>query len=440
MPTASILIRDGSTNLPLAGALVFVGYLPAVTTGSDGRAQVTIDLGSYNVFAQISGYAPANLPVVLTSNEGFLPDTLSLQPNTNPARILNIHVLGDAGNSQQSAIYGAQVIITGGPTGTETLYAGQDGTVLTQQKYTNGPYTISVSLTGWESISSASLTVVDGTNDYTFVLAKTSDPGTGVQGASVVDTGSVSSSQLQPGVTTPNVPVPDYEFIYPSNEFGKYFTTTQARMYIGNMFIDEFNSCRLVLQDNQIPIYGYASRDFDAVGRGRGLVQGQLDLNFISEGYLYTILNEFNKLMTFQAQSPAQDQKQQFEKLRQSRIAVANKSTATADGNPAGTTDLAQVANQLSFLDVQMDTLAAQGPGVLDLTPKNPNPSNPVGPTYPNACYSRVAFDLVLVLEGAGRKVTRRLEKCYLTGNEQIFDQSGAPVMDSYSFIARRLR
>jgi hypothetical protein len=433
MPTASILVRDGSTRQPISGAMIFFGPFPGVATGSDGRAQITADLSSYPTVAVKLGYGTGSLIAVL-SDEGFLPDIIDLQANVSPARLLTIHVLGDDAEGQsQSAIYGAQVMISGGPSAAETLFAGKDGTVLTQQKYANGNYSVSVSLAGWESISSASLVVEEDIDDYTFVLAKLSDEDSGNQPAP--DTGAMTSSQLQPGVVIPNIPVPDYEFIYPSNEFGKYFTTTQARMYIGNMFVDEFNSFRMVLQDNQIPIYGYASRYFDAIGQGRSLVQGQLDINFISEGYLYTVLSEFAKAMQVRTTDAAAEQSSQFEKLRQSRVSVDNQSGKNGAG-----ADLLARGSQLAVIDRQMDVLAAQGPQALTKVPSNPNPPNQVGLPFTNACYPRIAFDIVMVMEGANRKVVRRLEKCYLTGNEQILDQSGNPLMDSYSFIARRLR
>jgi hypothetical protein len=55
-----------------------------------------------------------------------------------------------------------------------------------------------------------------------------------------------------------------------------------ARMYIGNVFVDELDSVQFVLQDNKIPVYPYLGRYFAAIGQGRSLVQGQIAINFIS--------------------------------------------------------------------------------------------------------------------------------------------------------------
>lgn len=59
------------------------------------------------------------------------------------------------------------------------------------------------------------------------------------------------------------------------------------------------------------------------------------------------------------------------------------------------------------------------------------------GQGYYNAVYLDVPFDLLLTI-GSGAK--RRIESCVLTGNEQIYDQSGSVLMDCYSFVGRRLR
>jgi len=72
----------------------------------------------------------------------------------------------------------------------------------------------------------------------------------------------------------------------------------KAQLYIGNLFIDELNSLQFTYQGNRFPMFGYCSRSADAFGTGRLLVQGQLAINFVTEGYLYTVLKEFSKINT----------------------------------------------------------------------------------------------------------------------------------------------
>jgi hypothetical protein len=61
---------------------------------------------------------------------------------------------------------------------------------------------------------------------------------------------------------------------------------------------DELDSVQFVLQDNKIPIYPYMGRYFAAIGQGRSLVQGQIAINFISEGYLYAVLDNIQSSAT----------------------------------------------------------------------------------------------------------------------------------------------
>jgi len=99
-------------------------------------------------------------------------------------------------------------------------------------------------------------------------------------------TPAAANAQNTPGgIVIPSL-APSYEWIYPNSTDGKYFTATQAQMYIGNLFIDELVNLQFAYQGNRIPMFGYCSRSADAFGTGRLLVQGQIAINFVTEGYL----------------------------------------------------------------------------------------------------------------------------------------------------------
>jgi len=57
-----------------------------------------------------------------------------------------------------------------------------------------------------------------------------------------------------------------------------------------------------------------------------------------------------------------------------------------------------------------------------------------------NAVYSDIMFDIVINITHGSRTITRKLEKCVLTGNSQTYDNGGNPITDDYSFIARKVR
>ena len=78
----------------------------------------------------------------------------------------------------------------------------------------------------------------------------------------------------------------DPEYIAPDYGFQRYFTCAQSRLFLNDIFIDEFNHIQWELQFNLIPKFGYCSSKFDDVAQGKSLVQGQLAINFVSPGYL----------------------------------------------------------------------------------------------------------------------------------------------------------
>jgi len=214
------------------------------------------------------------------------------------------------------------------------------------------------------------------------------------------------------------------EWIPPFDAFNKYFTATQARVYVGNMFIDEVNGLQFVLQDNTIPIFGYASRYVDAYGQGRSLVQGQLVLNFISEAYLLTMLQNAVDSVGGNLDNTAQSVKEIVN-------LDSNAQNLATNGDPN--------AMLSAVLAARNQLLAGAGPSAVTAIKK----ARPMGTqpraSYNNAVYQSVTFDLEVDLGDGPTKRVRRLEKVKLTSNEVIFDQSGSPVLDTYGFVARRL-
>jgi hypothetical protein len=242
------------------------------------------------------------------------------------------------------------------------------------------------------------------------------------------------TSTILPTLTPENIP----EFVAPNTGQGTYFTMTQARMYIGTMFIDELNGLQFALQDNKIPVFGYASRYYDSISQGKSLVQGQFTINFISEGYLVTVLKEYiAKINTPDVSTIVQQQ--------QARLLTLTNQLSNPNGSdPGWTPSMIQSAkNEISKLAASLGPAAlanANGGISANVRLQNDSILGLPGGDYPNAVYQDTSFDIVINYSGAGRVITRRLEDCHLISNESIMDHSGTPILDSYGFIARRLR
>lgn len=74
----------------------------------------------------------------------------------------------------------------------------------------------------------------------------------------------------------------------------EYFSAADVKLYFGDIWVDEITSLMFTLQEEVMPIYGYNSYTFDAMARGKRIVQGTFGMNFTSVGYLQEIVSNAN--------------------------------------------------------------------------------------------------------------------------------------------------
>jgi hypothetical protein len=75
-----------------------------------------------------------------------------------------------------------------------------------------------------------------------------------------------------------------------------YFSGADVHLYFGDIFVDEIVNIAWALQEEVMPIYGYNSYTFDAVARGKRVIQGTFAMNFTSVGYLQEIIANANAI------------------------------------------------------------------------------------------------------------------------------------------------
>lgn len=329
---------------------------------------------------------------------------------------------------------GASYAVTGPNGFTDSGTVGSNSIVGPSVGYPAGSYSITFSYQGATSAPQAFQVGPGIGNTYSFPPVPVTDPGTtgGVSSTSTLPGAAAAATSANPtGPTTAaatpssSVTVPgqgstsNYPFSWPAYNYGKYFTPTQAFMYIGDLYIDELNGFQYTLQANRVPVFGYSSRFMDAVGTGKSLVQGQLTINFISDGYLYTVLDQYAQAS---AAPKAADEQAALNLVQQ--LAVLQ-----SDPTPA-------IQSQVAALKQQLNQLMAKNPNlpsVIAGAQKNSFQSF-------NAAYSRTPFDIVMQFEAGGRTVTKRIEGCVLTSNEQVLGENDTPILDAYGFIARSVR
>lgn len=70
-----------------------------------------------------------------------------------------------------------------------------------------------------------------------------------------------------------------------------YFSGSQAKLWIGDIWLDEVVDIAFNENEAKVPVYGYASRYYDTIARGRSLVNGAFTINYKFNGWLNLILD-----------------------------------------------------------------------------------------------------------------------------------------------------
>lgn len=168
----------------------------------------------------------------------------------------------------------------------------------------------------------------------------------------------------------------------------RYYSSVDAEIYFGDMFIDEVTEIQWAIQQQAMPIYGYNSYCFDDMALGSRLVQGQFAVNFTQAGFLTTI--QKNK---------------DLPRISRKLYGVDNKTESYF-------TDEFRQRLNMPVWDGGFDIVVGFG----DHDKSNASLSNTMYSTY-------------LVLDC-----------CQITGSMVQLDYNGIPVQEIYTFMARDIK
>ncbi len=241
-----------------------------------------------------------------------------------------------------------------------------------------------------------------------------------------------------------------------------YWSGLDARVYAGNIFLDELVSLQYEVQEAVLPLFGYADYTYRSVVHGARRVQGAFMLNYRREGYLFDLLR--------QLQHPTPPPVATGDSPDHRAVQLAQQGDTTLEEflalvSPGGKQGRGQTRIDPNLLQQSADafTQAIWGRGVA--TPSLSAQAiqaqvNSRGPRFavPGGFDLRITFgsanrDLEpaaeRTLQGNGEfhntpfphQVTTegRLVKVALTGCGRVLDDSGRTVMENYSFIAQDL-
>lgn len=162
----------------------------------------------------------------------------------------------------------------------------------------------------------------------------------------------------------------------------KYYSSLDADILFGGVFIDEVTNLNFAVQQNAMPIYGYNSYTFDDIALGSRIVQGTFSINFTEANYLTRV----QKVMT----------------------AISRQTYGEDKPATSNFTDTDRKIRNTPVWDKGFDIVIGYGE-------KNKK--------------SASEYDQVITLDC-----------CQLTGCSQQLDYNGEPLMETYSFIARDIK
>jgi len=219
----------------------------------------------------------------------------------------------------------------------------------------------------------------------------------------------------------------------------QYFTGVQASIWIGEAWVTECFGISFQATQNLIPIFGYASTTFDAVAKGRVLVQGSFEINFIDEGYLYYVLHKMN---AERIADPSEFNESQYLLTGepQPKSEIARRLAEGVEYGAKGDKERDQVASEalkaLANLNVnQADRVIRE----LDIQ-RALGAKAGLRNDSRSIIYDVIPFNIQGIFGNPEmtREVTeKRLLNCFLVSNEMIVSIDDEPLKERYSFIGQ---
>lgn len=220
----------------------------------------------------------------------------------------------------------------------------------------------------------------------------------------------------------------------------QYFTGVQASIWIGEAWVTECFGISFQATQNLIPIFGYASTTFDAVAKGRVLIQGSFEINFIDEGYMYYILHKMN---ADRVADPSEFNKSKYlltgEPQPISEVAV--RLSALQEGG-----DLADSKERNQIAAEALKALASLSVAKADRVIRELDIQREVGKRAGirndsrSIIYDTIPFNIQGIFgnpEMTKDVTEKRLINCFLVSNEMIVTVDDEPIKERYSFIGQ---
>jgi hypothetical protein len=216
-----------------------------------------------------------------------------------------------------------------------------------------------------------------------------------------------------------------------------YYSGIDMSVYFEEIFIDEVIALQFSVQEMVMPYVGYASYTFDKVARGARQIQGSFTINFRERAYIPTMLRQLKNLEI--SPDPVLN-KGNPNAISEIRRDIKNDLTLDMFVAKREKYDFGDIAEayKRNLWGENYSNNPAKG-FVQNLVRDN-------GSRQPLFDSSSNGFDILLKwgqpeeVDRSNDRTWGTLEKlisCHITGMGKEIDDSGRPILESYSFLAR---
>lgn len=246
-----------------------------------------------------------------------------------------------------------------------------------------------------------------------------------------------------------------------------YWSGLDARIYANDIFLDDLVGLQYELQEAVMPLFSYADYTYRGVAHGARRVTGAFSLNYKRENYLFDLLHELEQPRAFPAAQSGDPEDRTFQLAATGNATLEDFVALTSTGNTQKS-GKARLDPQLVSRSAAAFRTALWSRGSQLGTPTVPTPTESELARRFSSQHSRFEigkrFDLRIsfgslrrdVEPGAVRQMSEtgtfqnvpfsqqvftetKLIGVALTGVSRQLDDSGRPVMESYTFIAQDL-
>ena len=236
----------------------------------------------------------------------------------------------------------------------------------------------------------------------------------------------------------------------------EYFSGANAKVYFGNVWVDQIHSIQFSMQEQVTPIYGFNSFKFDKIARGTRLVSGMFSVNFTESGYLQTILESVSSSMSIGDDTSMSNK--QIDKLRSDTLKSTSgqriKDVLSMDSGESYDDYIQSLKNSFwgnqgisrntvtsSNMTKEFDSFYYPNPeGIDEENPLKENGFNILIDYSPDA--NKKDFDDCIRdanKSGSIYQTFRSIMGVHITGESQEISANGQVLTQNYSFIARDL-